>query len=229
MATIRKRGSTWQVQVRKTNHPLKSKTFRLKADAVAWARRVEVDLDRDYAIGMDLDLRKVQVRDLLARYQREVTSQKKSFAQESAAIDQLIRENFADVRISDVGPADFAAFRDRRLKIVKPATVVRQLSILQNAFNVAKQVCVERTFLDLIIKFCWEKTPSSRYAPSLAGHSTARSREQAGRNPMSKVDSSSDVAEGFLVGSTDPSEDGGTYTDPWSEARSLASNVSLHV
>jgi len=139
MATIRKRGSAWQVQVRKINRPLKTKTFRLKADAISWATRVEAELERDWSAGADLDLRKIRVRDLLARYRREVTPQKKSFAKESVAIDQLMNEAFANARLSDVSPADFSSFRDSRLKTVRPATVVRQLSILQNAFNVASR------------------------------------------------------------------------------------------
>jgi hypothetical protein len=33
MATIRRRGTTWQVQVRRQGHSTLSRTFRLKADA----------------------------------------------------------------------------------------------------------------------------------------------------------------------------------------------------
>lgn len=40
MATIRKRGSSWQVQVRKKGQTL-SKTFEKKADAQTWAAEIE--------------------------------------------------------------------------------------------------------------------------------------------------------------------------------------------
>src|ERR1700745_376352 len=45
MATIRRRKSTWQVQIRRQGHQL-SRTFRLRADAELWARQVEAELDR---------------------------------------------------------------------------------------------------------------------------------------------------------------------------------------
>jgi hypothetical protein len=46
MATFRKRGDKWQVQVRLNGCPPISRSFLLKADAVAWARQTEVEADR---------------------------------------------------------------------------------------------------------------------------------------------------------------------------------------
>ena len=46
MATIRRRGTTWQVQVRRQEHATLSRTFRLKADAEQWARQKEAEIDR---------------------------------------------------------------------------------------------------------------------------------------------------------------------------------------
>jgi hypothetical protein len=41
MATIRKRGSKWQAQVRRSGHRGVSRSFILRNDAVAWAREME--------------------------------------------------------------------------------------------------------------------------------------------------------------------------------------------
>jgi hypothetical protein len=46
MATIRKRGSKWQAQVRRSGHRGVSRSFILRNDAVAWAREMEVRADR---------------------------------------------------------------------------------------------------------------------------------------------------------------------------------------
>ena len=137
MATIRKRRTGWQVQVRRANHPPISKTFRLKADAEVWARRKESEIDGQLDPGELIHLRELTVRHLLEKYREEVTSSKKSQAQEIGIIRQLLQEDFADRPILEVTPADLSAFRDRRLRQVKPATVVRQFAVLQNAFNVA--------------------------------------------------------------------------------------------
>ena len=46
MATIRKRGSRFQVQVRRQGQPIQSRTFLQLKDAQAWARQMEVQADR---------------------------------------------------------------------------------------------------------------------------------------------------------------------------------------
>ena len=46
MATIRKRGNRWQVQVRRAGHPPTSSNFLSRKDAEAWARQTEVEVDR---------------------------------------------------------------------------------------------------------------------------------------------------------------------------------------
>ena len=44
MATIRKRGGRWQVQVRLTNAKSKTRSFKTKPEALAWARMIEAEI-----------------------------------------------------------------------------------------------------------------------------------------------------------------------------------------
>ena len=46
MATIRKRGGKWQVQVRRQGMHPASRSFALKSDAARWARQTETEADR---------------------------------------------------------------------------------------------------------------------------------------------------------------------------------------
>lgn len=46
MASIIKVGERWRAQVRRKGHPALCKTFRVRAQAEAWARQVEADIDR---------------------------------------------------------------------------------------------------------------------------------------------------------------------------------------
>jgi len=46
MATFRKRGGKWQVQVRRKGAPPASKSFLLRSDAVRWAQQMEAQADR---------------------------------------------------------------------------------------------------------------------------------------------------------------------------------------
>jgi hypothetical protein len=46
MATIRKRRTKWQVQIRRVGARHISRSFTVRRDAEAWARQMEVQVDR---------------------------------------------------------------------------------------------------------------------------------------------------------------------------------------
>jgi hypothetical protein len=46
MATIRKCGERYQVQIRKTGQPLLPKSFKRKSDAQTWAKTIESEVER---------------------------------------------------------------------------------------------------------------------------------------------------------------------------------------
>lgn len=46
MAGIWKRGNYWRAEIRRRGFPLQNRTFDTKADAEAWARRIETEMDR---------------------------------------------------------------------------------------------------------------------------------------------------------------------------------------
>jgi integrase len=137
MATIRKRGKAWHVQVRRSGQPAITKTFRLKADAEEWTRHIEIQIDRnDLPSGREI-LSQKSIADLLIRYRDEVVSQKKCCTYETFIIKCLLRESFASLPLTQAKPSVFAKFRDERLKSVKPSTLMRQFSVMQHAFNIA--------------------------------------------------------------------------------------------
>ncbi len=45
MATIRKRGSKWEAQIRRKGHRTISRSFETKTDAKTWARQIDVGLE----------------------------------------------------------------------------------------------------------------------------------------------------------------------------------------
>ena len=77
MATIRKKAGKWQGLIRRSFHKPISKTFISKQDAHRWARETE----RLIEVGQYVDLseaNKTTLKDLLQRYEREVSSKKRS-------------------------------------------------------------------------------------------------------------------------------------------------------
>ncbi|MBB4038612.1 integrase [Microvirga flocculans] len=138
MATFRKRGSSWQVQVRREGHPPLSKSFPTKSEAMAWARGIETQIDRAELPPTIGDLRKLSVEDLLCRYEREVTPTKRGEKSEKSRIGTIRKHDIAKVRLCDLSGADVAKYRNERLKIVKAPTVRRELVILRHLFEVAR-------------------------------------------------------------------------------------------
>ena len=73
MATIRRRGDSWQVQVRRHGYSPTTRTFRTKSDALTWARKTEIEIEtgdirQDRRCKSDLML-----GELVERYLTEVT------------------------------------------------------------------------------------------------------------------------------------------------------------
>ncbi|MEC5293585.1 site-specific integrase [Aurantimonas sp. C2-6-R+9] len=137
MATIRKLRGRWQAQVRRRGMKPRAKSFDSKAEAERWARDLETQVDRFGAAPDTRLLESTTLRDLLARYQGEVTPKKRGHVQESQRIDVLLRHELAHRTLIGLSAADLAAYRDERLQTVSPATAVRELAILSHVLEVA--------------------------------------------------------------------------------------------
>jgi integrase len=139
MATIRKRGSSWQAQVRREGYPPLSKSFASKADAAAWARDQERAIDRAELPTTVRELKGVTVGDLLRRYSETVTPTKRGAGPEQYRINTLLSHSLAQIALNKLSPAAIARYRDDRLKLVQSGAVRRELTIVQHCFEVAKR------------------------------------------------------------------------------------------
>jgi integrase len=134
MAAFRKRNSGWRVEVC-IKGIRTSATFTTKREAQAWAAQEETRL-RDDSMGK---IPNKPFRDLLERYGRDVSSQKRGASREQNMIGVILRDTVADVSLRNLGPADIAAWRDRRLTQVSGSTVEREMTILSHACSVARR------------------------------------------------------------------------------------------
>jgi integrase len=138
MATIRRRKSTWQVQIRRRGHQV-SRTFRLRADAELWARQMEAELDRG---GLPTDGRRLRTHtlaDLLRRYEAEVVPRKRSADREVYMLRVILRHPVAQVSLQLLTTTEIAKYRDQRLALVKSDTVRRELAIVRHCIEIAKK------------------------------------------------------------------------------------------
>lgn len=140
MATLRKRGDKWQVQVRRRGFTPQTRSFSQRRDAERWAILKEREFDRLESLGLagtkacDLTLAA-----LLIRYQEKVSPLKRSGDREAYMVAALARAPFASSAAERITATELKAYRDKRLLTVRPSTVVRELGILQHAFEVARK------------------------------------------------------------------------------------------
>ena len=132
MASIRKRGARWRVQVAKLGQRLSS-THASKARALAWAAEIETAI----AAGRYRDVPDKSFGDLLARYAQTVSPRKRGCRWEVVRIDKLRRDRLAAVRLVDLAAPHFADWRDRRLGEVSAAAVRREWTLLSHACTIA--------------------------------------------------------------------------------------------
>jgi integrase len=131
MATFRKRGNSWRVEV-KHNGARKSATFRTKTQASTWAIKTEAELCSGIKAVADKTL-----GDLLERYAREVSIRKRGHKWENDRINLFKRDPVSQIKLPVLGPSDLAEWRDRRLNTVSPGSVRREWNLLNHAINVA--------------------------------------------------------------------------------------------
>ena len=137
MATIRKRGSKWQAQVRRSGHRGISRSFILRKDAVAWAREMEIRAERSDLPPDTKILNSLTLSDVVLRYRDTISIEKRGYQVERAVLTAFLRHHICRKFLSQITTVDFASYRDERLRTIKATTLKRQLSPLQNMFEVA--------------------------------------------------------------------------------------------
>ncbi len=139
MASISKRGKNqYQALIRRKGYPVQTRTFNSRRDAEAWAATLESEMCR----GLFLDRSEAErttFGELLTRYLREVTPDKRGWRAETSRIRQLLRHPLAQRLLATLKSSDFAAYRDERLAQVSPKTVPLDLATISAVLNVARR------------------------------------------------------------------------------------------
>lgn len=139
MATISKRigkqGITWSVRVRRAGYPNESKTFDTRADAQAWARSVERQIDTHLFIPSKESTSMTFVN-AAQRYRTEVLPKQRGKVQAEYVL-RRVTEEFGPYALSSITPKMMASYRDARLKCMAPQTVVHELVMISSVFKSA--------------------------------------------------------------------------------------------
>ena len=137
MATLRKRGDTWHVQVRRSGQS-RTRSFTHKTDAEVWARKTERAIDTDELRGTSERLNNITLGDLLKRYRDEVIPQKRSAGSiEHYIIRRYLQHRMAGMTLANFDASAVSRYKHVRLGEVKGSTLVRELGVLRHCLGSA--------------------------------------------------------------------------------------------
>jgi integrase len=139
MASFSKRGAYWRAQIRRKGYPEQNRTFDSKAQAEAWARSIENEMDRG-VFRCRFESESTTLHEALERYWREIYSQKKHPAQERQRINHWQKQTVAKYFLAHLRGHDFAKYRDARLAAGKATNTVRlELALVGHLFEIARK------------------------------------------------------------------------------------------
>ena len=135
MPTYRKRGRRWQAMIRIAGHEPESRTFPTRAEAKGWAELREEELRH----GASPRSAPRTLADAMGRYAEDVAPKHRGERWEVLRLSKLRRDTtLAGKQLRELTGADIAAWRDRRLKQVSPASVRREWGLLRSVFEYAR-------------------------------------------------------------------------------------------
>lgn len=153
MASIRKRGGKYFVEIRRKGYPPQRSTFGTNAAAKAWARRTETSMDEGTWFNPEADNPSIKnIMDYLIysfeRFGLEVASPK------TYQINK-ISEYFDGIRYNDLSVDDILNFAAHRRQTVKASTLQKDVYYLSQAVNNASAlgiINVQKNVVDIAIK-----------------------------------------------------------------------------
>ncbi len=138
MATYRKRSGNWQARITRKGHQTLSKTFTCKKDAQFWAREIEGAIDK----GAYKNLRyaqKITFEELIERFIIEVSPSMRGAAADIYRLRAIAKRPISKLSMSALTPSKLAEYRDQRLKVIAPNTMLRELSYFSSIINHARR------------------------------------------------------------------------------------------
>ena len=136
MGSIRKRGKSWNAQVRISGWSSFTKSFTSKSDAQKWVAELERKLRSSHLPDAPLGI-KMSVRDLLIKYSQEVSPMHKGVVAEKSRLKIIGERWVGDLDIRYLTKQHFIQYRDKRLCKVTGETVRAELRLIGRVIQTA--------------------------------------------------------------------------------------------
>ena len=136
MGCVRKRGKSWNAQVRVSGWRNFTKSFSKKSDAVVWIRELERKLRAAPIPEVCID-KKITFGELLLKYAEEISPTHKGVIAETYRLKSIARRWIGALDIRYLTKQHFIQYRDDRLKIVKGGSVSAELALMKRVLDTA--------------------------------------------------------------------------------------------
>ena len=136
MGCVRKRGKSWNAQVRVAGWRSFTKSFKSKSDAVSWVNELEYKLRSAPLPDVIIDA-KVTLGELLIKYAEEVSPNHKGCVPETCRLRYIARKWIGELDIRYLTKQHFIQYRDDRLKVVKGGSVGSELALMKRVLDTA--------------------------------------------------------------------------------------------
>lgn len=139
MASITKRGRYWRAQIIRKGYPAQYRTFDTEAEAAAWARQIENEMDRGVFTSR-IEAERTTLSEALERYWHEVCVHKRHPDKERRRVDHWLKQPLAKYSLANLRGAEFARYRDDRRQQGRADNTIRiELAMISHLFEVARK------------------------------------------------------------------------------------------
>jgi len=135
MSCVRKRGKSWNAQVRVSGWRSFTKSFNKKSDAIIWSSKLEHQLKNTSL--PEEDIQNLKLSYLMNRYAEEVSCKIKSGITEQCQLRLMSQRWIGDCKVDNLTKNHFEQYREDRLKEVKSGTVKAELTLIQRVYKTA--------------------------------------------------------------------------------------------
>ena len=133
----------WQAQVRVKGFPSQSKTFDRYADAVDWADPTRVAMKSGTFLINTQEAKSTTLGDAVQTFIAEQCPKHRGGANTAYQLGRFLRDeaNLCKFALTNLKTVQFEDYRDRRLAIIKPSSVIKELGLLSSVIKQAMKTC----------------------------------------------------------------------------------------
>lgn len=139
MASITKRGNYWRAQIIRKGFPPQHRSFDTKAEASAWARDIESEMDRGIFMPRH-EAEQTTLAAALVRYRDEISPLKGHPESDYQRVKHWLKQPLAHRYLATLRGSDFARYRDERRALGRAENTVRlELALVSHLFETCRK------------------------------------------------------------------------------------------